>query len=124
MSRWPGPYRFPGQSNGRPRERFYADDFGAAVLDANALRRQAKDAGERIGDPQQVIRVGWTDRDGWPQDAVVEVVATPHPLYGVRWWLRCPRCGTQRGKLYVPRSGPACRCCLGLGYRRQKRDQA
>ena len=115
-------YLFSGQTNGRPRRRFYASDFGGAVLDANELRRQSKDAGRRIADPDQAIRVSWTDRDGECHDATIEVEITLHPLYRVRWWLQCPRCGSRRVKLYVAEGGPECRCCLGLGYRRRKRD--
>jgi hypothetical protein len=124
MKRCSGLYLFPGQTNGRPRERFYAGDFGAAVLDANILRREAKDAGRSLADPDQAIQVGWTDSDGNPHDARIEIVTTLHPLYRVRWWLRCPRCGMPRIRLYVARRGPACRCCLGLGYQRRKNDRA
>jgi hypothetical protein len=117
MRRWPDPYLFPGQTNGRPRERFYASDFGGAVLDANALRREAKDAGRDITVAPSV-RVTWTDREGKTHDVGLEIDAVPHPIYGWRWWLWCPRCWRWRGKLYVAKRGPACRCCLRLGYAR------
>lgn len=42
----------------------------------------------------------------------------PH-FGGVRVWFECPRCGTRRGKLYLPPSQQrfACRECYGLQYR-------
>lgn len=38
---------------------------------------------------------------------------------GVRVWFQCPRCGTRRGKLYLPpgRERFACRECYDLQYR-------
>jgi hypothetical protein len=37
---------------------------------------------------------------------------------GVRWWFRCPRCGRQSAKLYLPRHGSVflCRVCHDLTY--------
>jgi hypothetical protein len=43
----------------------------------------------------------------------------PAPLtFGSRWWLRCPRCGHRRARLYLPprRDHWQCRVCARLGY--------
>lgn len=115
MTRRRGLYLFAGQVNGRPRERVYATDFrGEAILRATALRRQAAAASAPLG-----YLVAFRGRDGATHRQLVEVETVPHPIYGVRWWLLCPRCNSRREVLFVSRSGPACRDCLRLRYRRQ-----
>jgi hypothetical protein len=40
-----------------------------------------------------------------PQDQTVELVATPCPFGGVRWWWICPATGRRCAKLYLPNGG-------------------
>ena len=110
-------YLFPGQTNGRPRERFYVTDFSGAMLDANALRRAAIEAEKDISiAPHIYARLPNHNRND--AEIEIEIEITPHAMYGYRWWFRCPRCYSRRGKLYVVNSGPACRHCLLLKYSR------
>jgi hypothetical protein len=61
----------------------------------------------------------WARFDTVP-DLVAELACTPQPLGGVRWWLVCPVCEKNRGKLYFGGSeGWACRSCLQVPYRSQ-----
>lgn len=109
-------YYWP-QCNGRPRERWRVSDYPArAVLDANAIRRHCRETATE----QQPgsLSVTFADRAGVMQLASIAIEAMPHPLYGQRWFLRCPRCGSRRVKLYITRTGPACRRCHHLTYQR------
>jgi hypothetical protein len=38
--------------------------------------------------------------------------------FGTRWWLRCPRCGHRRARLYLPSPSDhwQCRVCARLGF--------
>ena len=38
-------YLFPGQTDGRPRERFYVSDFVGATIDGNRVKQLARRAG-------------------------------------------------------------------------------
>ena len=39
MMRWRHPYLFPGQTNGRPREKLYISEFRGAVIDAKLFNQ-------------------------------------------------------------------------------------
>jgi hypothetical protein len=110
-------YYWP-QSNGRPRERWRVSDYPASpVLDANELRRRSHAEKQRENSVQPpCLTVHYADRAGVMQLASIAIEAIPHPLYGQRWFLCCPRCGSRRVKLYITRTGPACRRCHRLTY--------
>lgn len=110
-------YLFTDQTNGRPRERQLISAFAHCTIDAHALRRDALDAGHplaRGGD----VHLTYLDAEGADCEATVAIVATPARFYGHRWWLICPACLSRRTKLYVARTGPACRACLHLRHSR------
>lgn len=95
----------------------YVTDLANVEIDANDLRRQA------IKDEQNVstaaaLDATWKPDGGEVRTERILLVVEPHPIYGTRWWFRCPRCGARRGKLYVVRAGTVCRGCLHLGYAR------
>ena len=61
------------------------------------------------------------DVDGHRSARAVMLEATPLPRRGgLRWWWRCPRCGTRRAHLYL-REDVACRECLGVRHASQYR---
>lgn len=122
MNQWPGlAYVLdPSQLTGRPRERFYVSDMSRSEIDANALRRDAIAAGRSVACPND-LHVQWRDRDGDWWDATISIEVTLHRIYGGRWWLRCPRCGARRVKLYFNGRGPGCRGCMRLRYRAARR---
>lgn len=49
----------------------------------------------------------------------IQVVATPCNYGGVRYWLKCPGCGSRARFLYRHGHEHICRKCLGLPYRTQ-----
>ena len=108
-------YQFPGQTNGRPRERFYVTDFAEAMLDANVLRRSAIEAGKDISIAPRIY-AQLSDQSRNDAEIEIEIEITSHAMYGYRWWFRCPRCYSRRGKLYFANAGPECRDCLELRY--------
>lgn len=112
----PTRYYWP-QSTGRPRERWRVSDYPAhAELDANAIRQHCKETGKEQGPGCLAVR--FADRAGVMHLASIAIESLPHLLYGQRWFLRCPRCGSRRVKLYITRTGPACRRCHRLTYGR------
>ena len=53
-------------------------------------------------------------------DLVTDLACTPQPIGGVRWWLVCPLCDKNKGKLFFGgREGWGCRACHQLRYRSQ-----
>lgn len=77
------------------------------------LRTYAEcDIEERVG----VLRVRF---DRLPE-LVTELASTPQRIGGLRWWLVCPMCNANRGKLFIERWGYwGCRECLHLRYQSQ-----
>jgi len=116
---WAG--KWTGKETGRPRVRLHVDDYpDRLTLDANALRRQQVDRGEDISQDHQ-LTFCYLDRQGQRQgSAQIHIEATPHRLYGYRWWLRCPICGSRRVKLYTRSRRTACRRCLKMQYARRR----
>jgi hypothetical protein len=56
---------------------------------------------------------------GTREDRRASLLIEPAALtFGSRWWLRCPRCGHRRARLYLPtpRDHWQCRVCARLGY--------
>jgi len=112
------------QSNGRPRERWRVSDYAAhAVLDASQLRRECLQSKKGDAIPCW-LSVRYADRTGVMQSAIVAIEAIPHTIYGRRWFLCCPRCGSRRVKLCITRTGPACWRCLRLTYTKNVKDPA
>jgi hypothetical protein len=80
------------------------------------------------------------DPDPTPQEVAVPVairgeeldlalVPTPQAFGGVRWWLRCGRCGVRRSAIYAVRTttggvAVGCRACLRLKYQTQHAEPA
>jgi len=55
----------------------------------------------------------------------VRLEPVPQPLGGVRWWLRCPGCGSRRAMLYALRHTGRhfrCRACRRLAYASERYD--
>jgi hypothetical protein len=90
--------------------------------------------GDRIGDINYEIHLGgaWSrmrlqytsNRYGEnPRslDYPIELVTTPQPFGGRRWWFLCPRTGAQVSKLHMPAGATfASRRAHCLGYRSQR----
>lgn len=60
--------------------------------------------------------------NGQPVRYRVDLLATPQPFGGVRWWFRCPVTGGKATKLILPRGGArlASREAWNLGYQTQR----
>jgi hypothetical protein len=99
-----------------------------AALDVRAAVRAAR--GMPPGEPLAVdgllvvldldagaLAIAWAP-DGRLELARVELVATAPNYGGARWWGVCPGCGRRAALLYLDASGPACRGCAELTYRR------
>ncbi|HEU6450617.1 MAG TPA: hypothetical protein VFT57_04300, partial [Gemmatimonadaceae bacterium] len=93
-----------------------------------ATRLEAKVAATQAG--LATVQGTWVLRVNIPVKAViaselVTVEAVPQPFGGVRWWWRCPECGTRRRSLFVTplNAMPRCRRCLGLAYESQRASQ-
>ena len=101
---------------GRPRHRLWRSDYRpGAVLDANALRRDAKTRGLRL-EPPPPATCWWTGADGDTRTLDLRIEAFAHPIYGWRWLFRCPKCWHFQRLLFCTKYGPKCRHCLGLRY--------
>lgn len=92
----------------RPATRFWADveaDFTSA-------------------DPHVLLRhLPRTDRHGFAcVEYKVDLVTTPAPLGGKRWWFKCPVTGVRVGKLYLPEGEERflSRQAYGLRYASQR----
>lgn len=112
MNRRPGTdwrVRLPG----RPRERNHVEEYPLR-LDAVQVRRAAIERGiDPREQPSLIVRLQGI------RGELVDVVPVEHvtdPIYGVRLWLLCPRCGARRRHLYPTRSGVRCRGCGRIRY--------
>ena len=54
-------------------------------------------------------------------DQTLPLTCTTPQFGGLRWWFKCPRCGTRCAQLLLPagQEAFACRRCYGLRYRSQ-----
>lgn len=61
-------------------------------------------------------------RDGTAVQYRVNVISTPQPFGGRRWWFLCPQTGRRAAKLLLPRGGSrfASPSSWGLGYATQR----
>lgn len=87
-----------------------------------------------LGSQSGALRLVYTSTSNWSResrnlDYSVELVTTPQPFGGVRWWFLCPRTGAHVTKLHLPPGAWtfASRSAYRLGYRSQRetpRDRA
>jgi hypothetical protein len=87
-----------------------------------------------MGEDSGRVRLTYTTTNSWTgekhsSDYWVQLVTTPQPFGGRRWWFICPRTNDRVSKLYLPPGGRvfASRAFYRLGYRSQRespRDRA
>jgi len=85
------------------------------VVDANALRRKAKAHGDPL-DRVRDLQYAYLHLDGRWWQTPIRVESFEHPIYGWRWFVRCPVCWRLQTLLFFTKRGPKCRYCLHLGY--------
>ncbi len=107
-----------GGRSGRPRDRWHVSDYPQR-LDARSIRRELLAEG---GDPRKATCIEVTHGAGNNRRTDrARMVAIDCPIYGVRLWLVCPRCGSRRVHLYHVNAGIACRSCLRIIYTDRRR---
>ena len=82
-----------------------------------------------MGEERGWVRLTYATTNHWTgqqtqHDYTVELVTTPQPLGGRRWWWVCPRCGDLVSKLYKPSGSGifASRKAHRLAYRCQRQS--